>query len=338
MMTSFNATAGPTLITAKPRPQNVRVNLWTRGPVALSVHRSKPQINLHRSTLGRPPGPWHNLHKAVSRAAIFVVDDLIIEAESTARLLRSWGHEVTIETDGRRALSILLGPAEFDLTLLDVLMPKKTGGQIYVELKDSAPARLKRLVWLTGMGLLADDWLARTGLPVIEKGRPDVPELLDKIIQQFSRLTCTRGPREEKMPKQPSQPDLASMIDDDIEVDTDMIEHAQRRGASREMMTELRIKHLHSSHSALKADVTAMKTDVASVRTDVGAVKTDVGTLKTEITTTIKTSTKWITAIILLAGLSAWVLEHFVMKSEPQEQRHHQETAPQPVTQSPVPK
>src|SRR5271154_2933445 len=135
------------------------------------------------------------------RAAIFVIDDQLVQAQLTADLLRSWGHDVTIETNGVRALNILRGPTEYDVTFLDVLMPDKTGGEIYVDLKQSAPARLKRIVFLTGMGLLVDDWLATTGLPVIEKGRADMPMTLAKTVQQFAALSCSRGPHDQSEKK-----------------------------------------------------------------------------------------------------------------------------------------
>lgn len=254
------------------------------------------------------------------RAAIFVVDDQLNVANATAAMMRSWGHEVTVETSGTRALQILLGPAEFDVTFLDILMPDMTGGVIYNALKDRKSARLKRLVFLTGMAYMVEQWLERTGLLVIQKGGADVPQKLARTVQEFAQLSCSRGPYD--MPKQPSKPDLAELLDDDdIEVDTGMIELAHKRGASREIITELRIRHLHSSHKSLTGDVAAVKTDVGAVKTDVGAVKTDVsavktdlGTLKTEITTTIKTSTKWIAAIIVFGGLVAWLVEHIVFK------------------------
>jgi CheY-like chemotaxis protein len=158
------------------------------------------------------------------RAAIFVIEDQINVAEMTAALLRSWGHEVTIETSGKRALTILRGPTEFDVTFLDVLMPDKTGGEIYVDLKKEGSARLKRLVFLTGMGLLADEWLATTGLPVIEKGRPDMPEILAKTVQQFAELSCSRGPIEKgkgKTTPMPSTRDLRNLLSHDAEDEDD---------------------------------------------------------------------------------------------------------------------
>lgn len=257
------------------------------------------------------------------RAAIFVVDDQIDVANATARYLRSRGHEVTIETDGEKALAILLGPAEFDVTFLDLLMPGgRNGSDIYNICKRQAKARIKRIVFYTGLDYMVPDWIRTEGVLVITKGGADALNRLVRTVEQFSELDSPRGPHEKAMPpkhpyREPGsklEPDLASFLDDDIEVDTGMIELAQKRGASREIMTELRIKHLHSSHGDLRNDLEGVKKDVGDVKADVGTVKTDVNTLKTEITTTIKTSTKWLGVIVVGCGLAAWILEHFVMK------------------------
>lgn len=192
------------------------------------------------------------------RAAVFVIDDQLVQARLTAELLRSWGHDVVIETNGNRALSILRGPTEFDVTFLDILMPDKTGGEIYVDLKRSAPARLKRLVFLTGMGLLADEWLAKTGLPVIEKGRPDIPEILAKTVQQFAALSCVRGPRDDEArdkvtderrdegnkPPMPSAHDLRKLLSQNAEEDDDDDDGADDTGVFIEKLE----KHRSSSY------------------------------------------------------------------------------------------
>lgn len=210
------------------------------------------------------------------RAAIFVVDDQLVQAQLTAELLQSWGHDVTIETSGTKALTILRGPTEFDVTFLDVLMPDKTGGEIYVDLKQSAPARLKRLVFLTGMGLLADEWLAKTGLPVIEKGRADIPEVLAKTVQQFAQLTCARGPRDKgHTTPMPNSRDLRALLSHDAEDEDDdddaddtgifiaKIEKHQSpnsgEGPDGDRMTFAVVEYLHKKHGRLTKRVSKIE-------------------------------------------------------------------------------
>lgn len=270
------------------------------------------------------------------RAAIFVVDDLIEEARSVKRLFESHGHQVTIATSGKAAIDILKGPSLFDVTFLDLLMPDVNGEHVYQAVRMYAPARLKRLVFFTGMAYLAESWLARTGIPVIEKG-PASPPILMATVEQFAKLSCSRGPleidseykdftKDQTMPQRPpSSPELAALLDEDMEVNTDMIQLAQKKGVASSFITELRIRYLHSNHKSMKEDLGAVKGEVSQVRGDVGKVATDVaatnvalGTFKTEITTAIKTSFKWLGAFVLVLGglgtVVGWLIEHFLLK------------------------
>jgi len=270
------------------------------------------------------------------KCAIFVVDDLIEEARSARRFFESHGHQVTIATSGKDAIEILKGPSLFDVTFLDLLMPDVNGEQVYQATRMYAPARLKRLVFFTGMAYLAEAWLTRTGIPVIEKG-PASPPILLATVEQFSKLTCSRGPleidsnhkdftKDQTMPQRPpSSPELAALLDEDMEINTDMIALAQKKGVASSFITELRIRYLHSNHKSLKEDIgavrgemTQVKGDVGSIKTDLGATNVALGTLKTEITTAIKTSFKWLSAIVVVLGgggtVVGWLIEHFLLK------------------------
>ncbi|MBW1614876.1 MAG: response regulator [Deltaproteobacteria bacterium] len=55
---------------------------------------------------------------------ILVVDDDILVLEALEELLKSSGYEVSVATRGQEALEIL---ENFDLLILDVVMPKMTG-------------------------------------------------------------------------------------------------------------------------------------------------------------------------------------------------------------------
>jgi CheY-like chemotaxis protein len=289
------------------------------------------------------------------RALILIIDDLLSEAQAAQRMFESHGHQCTIETSGKEAIRILRSPTLFDVTFLDLLMPDVNGEQVYQAVRLHAPARLKRLVFFTGMGYLAETWLRRTGIPVIEKG-PGSPGVLIKTVEQFAKLTCTRGPREARddkleaginvfeepvstprppykdhsenpmsPPKLPSHPELPGLYDEDMEVDTDMIHVAQKKGAPSSLITELRIRYLHTNHRAMKDDIVSVKGEVGAVKgavekvaADVTTTKTDLGTLKTEITTTIKTSFRWLGAFVIVLGgcgtVVGWLIEHFLLK------------------------
>jgi CheY-like chemotaxis protein len=289
------------------------------------------------------------------KAAIFVVDDMLADARTTQRFLERHGHEVTIETSGKEAIRILRTDVQFDVTFLDLLMPDVNGEQVFRALKIYAPARLKRLAFLTGMAYLADTWLARTGVPVIEKG-VESPGSILRTVEEFAKLTCSRGPNElreerserehkdhstsrgstvpdskdhllspQRPPRPSSSPELDALYDEDMEINTDMIQLAQKKGVSSSFITELRIRHLHSSNKSMKDDlgavkgeVTEVKGAVAKVATDVVSTKTELGTFKTEISTAIKTSFKWLGVIVIILGslgtAVGWLIEHFLLK------------------------
>lgn len=145
------------------------------------------------------------------RAIVLVVDDEGPSAHVLARILRHDGHIVRVETSSAKAVEILESDEEFDLTLLDVLMPEPTGEMIVRRLRETAPARIPRIVFLTGMAYLVDTWLRGTGIPYIEK-----PATADKLLAacyQYARLTIPRGPRMTK--KHKSLPELAELVDDE---------------------------------------------------------------------------------------------------------------------------
>ncbi len=255
------------------------------------------------------------------RAAIFVVDDNIMLARATAALLRGRGHDVLIETDGTKALRILLGPQEFDVIFLDLLMPgEHNGSDIYKACKKDAPMRCKRIVFYTGLDYLVPKWIHDEGVLVISKGGSETVDMLVRTVLHYAELDSPRGPKETRVmpPKPPpsqSHPEIPELYDDDLEVTTGVIELATKApGIPKEVLTELRIRHLHSSHAIIKKDVVDVKADVGAIKTDVAATKVDVGTLKTDITSTIKTSAFWLGVIVTLGGLGAWLVEHVAMK------------------------
>ena len=65
---------------------------------------------------------------------ILVVDDDILVLEALQELLTSSGYEVKVATRGQEALEIL-DQEEFDLLILDVVMPKMTGFDVCKEVR-----------------------------------------------------------------------------------------------------------------------------------------------------------------------------------------------------------
>ena len=246
------------------------------------------------------------------RACILVVDDQLYVAESTARLLTSHGHEVRIETDGKKALKILEGPEEFDVTFLDVLMPDFNGNEIYNRIRHTAPARIRRLVFLTGMGYLAEAWLRSTGLPVLEKGTPGVAQAILDYVRHFSELSCPRGPQFTMPRKSPSHHDI----------DSDPPES----GDEREEVTEITKRALRGDPMAAKVkehdeDIKELKQHFRDHHSDpnkrgvVMQTSRDVSFLKTFLTKFVPLS---LPVIIALAAGVWWMIQRAVPPPPPE--------------------
>lgn len=80
---------------------------------------------------------------------ILVVDDEPIISQIIARVLRH-GNDVTIANSGDQALQLVDDGNEFDLILLDVVMPEMTGHDVIALLKRHPNARDTPVIFLTG--------------------------------------------------------------------------------------------------------------------------------------------------------------------------------------------
>ncbi len=91
---------------------------------------------------------------------VLVVDDLADSAESLARLLRRWGHEVHIAHDGPSALLAATRTAP-EVVLLDIGLPGMDGYEVARRLRDDPARHGIVLVALTGYGQSSDRRHAR---------------------------------------------------------------------------------------------------------------------------------------------------------------------------------
>ncbi len=86
---------------------------------------------------------------------VLVVDDIIDSAESLARLLRRWGHEVHLAHDGPSALAAARSTAP-EIVLLDIGLPGMDGYEVARLLRQDPAHTALVLVALTGYGQTAD--------------------------------------------------------------------------------------------------------------------------------------------------------------------------------------
>lgn len=104
-----------------------------------------------------------------------MIDDDEIVAKSIARMLCG-KHDVTVLTDGRSALPVLLAGG-YDVAVCDLLMPHLNGRELYDEVLSQKPELARRFVFLSGAFTAeASSFLERVPNPRLPKP-PSMAEL-----------------------------------------------------------------------------------------------------------------------------------------------------------------
>jgi len=113
---------------------------------------------------------------------ILVVDDMEANRELLSRRLSRDGHLVTMANDGHSALE-LLGKTEFDLVLLDLMMPDINGFDVLRRLKEDPAMRHIPVIMISALDEIdsivrcieagAEDYIAKPFDPVLLAARID---------------------------------------------------------------------------------------------------------------------------------------------------------------------
>ncbi|MEE9570540.1 MAG: response regulator [Gammaproteobacteria bacterium] len=129
------------------------------------VHSIRP---VDESTLGDETG------------RILVVDDIESNRDLLSRRLTRDGHHVAVAADGKEALA-MLGEGEFDLVLLDLMMPRMNGYEVLKHMKADAELRNIPVIMISALDETdsvircieagADDYLLKPFNPVLLKAR-----------------------------------------------------------------------------------------------------------------------------------------------------------------------
>lgn len=82
---------------------------------------------------------------------ILIVEDNLDCADSTALLLRLYGHEVEIVHDGLAAIDVLQA-RQYDVVLLDIVLPRLDGWQVAQRIPDGALGQRPFVIAVTGFG------------------------------------------------------------------------------------------------------------------------------------------------------------------------------------------
>ena len=96
-------------------------------------------------------------------------------------LLESRNHSVEAVNDGREGLELVM-KNDYDLILLDMLMPKYSGMQFLKDLKEKKPSELKKVIVISQLEFNEDDYqeLLDFGIRSIQKKTLDLVKFEDK--------------------------------------------------------------------------------------------------------------------------------------------------------------
>ena len=142
---------------------------------------------------------------------LIVEDDEDIQMVEEA-YLQAAGFLTETVADGE-TVSELLEKTSFDLILLDLMLPGKSGYDVCKEIREKidipilmVTARTESIDKIRGFGLGADDYIAKPFDPA---------ELVARVhanLRQYERLTKSRGTHEEKEPEEICIQDLRILI------------------------------------------------------------------------------------------------------------------------------
>lgn len=126
-------------------------------------------------------------------ASILIIEDDPAIAELERDYLQFAGHTARIEPNGRTGLTLALS-GEFDLVLLDVMLPEMDGMQICRTLREATDipvlmvtARTDEIDAVRGLGLGADDYVKKPFSPA------ELTARVDAHLKRYARLRGKAG-------------------------------------------------------------------------------------------------------------------------------------------------
>jgi two-component system CheB/CheR fusion protein len=116
-----------------------------------------------------------------AKRRVLIVDDNVDSAESTALLVRSWGHDVTVVHDAAAALDHI---AAFrpEAALVDIGLPDMNGYELARRLRAGSNGSNLQLVAMTGYGRAEDRAAARDAGFDVHLVKPAEPAELEKVL------------------------------------------------------------------------------------------------------------------------------------------------------------
>jgi len=112
---------------------------------------------------------------------ILQVDDSPLICQLYSDFLESRSHSVEAANDGKKGLELVM-ENDYDMILLDMLMPKYSGMQFLKDLKEKRPSELKKVIVISQLEFNEDDYeeLLDFGIRSIQKKTLDLVKFEDK--------------------------------------------------------------------------------------------------------------------------------------------------------------
>jgi CheY-like chemotaxis protein len=145
--------------------------------------------------LPQVPKDWSEFQESVQkdvsskppslRGRILIVDDEEGVRLALSRMLGNM-HEFVLASSGKEALDVLSTDKNFDVLLVDLIMPQMSGMELHDKLRDQDPIAADRVVFMSGGAFTpgAADYLANTTNIRIEKPFDIVnfPRMVDRLV------------------------------------------------------------------------------------------------------------------------------------------------------------
>jgi CheY-like chemotaxis protein len=141
------------------------------------------EITLQAAATGRVSRPTLVPDLAPRGARILVVDDTPLVRRAIQRALAGQHH--VEEADGAERALARLEAERFDVVLIDLHMPGRSGIDVYEEITERLPDRVKKVVFLSGAFGQEDlSYLEQRNLPWVRKpiGAEELKELVTELI------------------------------------------------------------------------------------------------------------------------------------------------------------
>lgn len=183
---------------ADKKPIGVTNEDWAKTPLAVRSllsqmlnqrqqqsshpHNSSPPGTLpptRSGTVASPPSTWP-IDGSPSTGHLLVVDDNELNRDMLSRRLGREGHSVEVAANGRKALE-MLQTGDFDLVLLDIMMPEMNGYEVLAQMKADIALSYIPVIMITAVDQIesmarcielgAEDYLPKPFDPVVLKAR-----------------------------------------------------------------------------------------------------------------------------------------------------------------------